>query len=224
MAQSSTIYVFTVRLADADRGVYETLNLRLAQHPSESPEYLVTRLLAYCLEYVEGIAFSKGLSDTDEPAITVRDLTGALQAWIEIGAPEAARLHKASKSARRVAVYPHRDTAPWLARLAGERIHRASLILRSQSTRCTCRWARRRCRVPWRCGAWKIECRASVAYRERRHLRILELDLEHAGKRRSDLAHVDLAHRMAGRDTRANHEKCRAHFRSLRQIAVRAQI
>jgi uncharacterized protein YaeQ len=128
MALSSTVYVFTVRLADADRGVYETLNLRLAQHPSESPEYFVTRLLAYCLEYREGIAFSKGLSATEEPAITVRDLTGTLQAWIEVGVPEAARLHKASKSAPRVAIYPHRDTAPWLARLAGERIHRASGI------------------------------------------------------------------------------------------------
>ncbi len=128
MALSSTVYVFTVRLADADRGVYETLNLRLAQHPSESPEYFVTRLLAYCLEYREGIAFSKGLSDTEEPAITVRDLTGMLQAWIEVGVPEAARLHKASKSAPTVAIYPHRDTAPWLARLAGERIHRASSI------------------------------------------------------------------------------------------------
>jgi uncharacterized protein YaeQ len=128
MAQSSTIYVFTVRLADADRGVYETLNLRLAQHPSESPEYLVTRLLAYCLEYGEGIAFSKGLSDTEEPAITVRDLTGALQSWIEVGTPEAARLHKASKAARRVVIYAHRDVAPWLARLAAERIHRAEAI------------------------------------------------------------------------------------------------
>ena len=124
MAQSSTIYVFTVRLADADRGVYETLTLRLAQHPSESPEYLVTRLLAYCLEYGEGIAFSKGLSDTEEPAITVRDLTGALQTWIEVGTPEAARLHKA----RRVVIYAHRDVGPWLARLAGERIHRAEAI------------------------------------------------------------------------------------------------
>jgi uncharacterized protein YaeQ len=66
-----------------DRGVYETLELRLARHPSESPEYLVTRLLAYCLEYTEGIAFSKGLSDPDEPAIVVRDLTGALRAWIK---------------------------------------------------------------------------------------------------------------------------------------------
>jgi uncharacterized protein YaeQ len=128
MALSATIYVFTVRLADADRGVYETLMLRMARHPSESAEYLLTRLLAYCLEYTEGIAFSKGLSDPDEPAIAVRDLTGALQTWIDIGTPEAARLHKASKAARRVAVYAHRDVESWLARLQGERIHRADAL------------------------------------------------------------------------------------------------
>ena len=100
MALGATVHVFTVRLSHVDRGVYETLELRLARHPSESAEYLVTRLLAYCLEYTEGIAFSKGLSDPDEPAIIVRDLTGALHGWIEIGAPEAARLHRAAKAAR----------------------------------------------------------------------------------------------------------------------------
>ena len=128
MALNSTMYVFTVRLADADRAVYERLVLRVAQHPSETPEYLIARVLAYCLEYAEGIAFSKGLSDPEEPAILVRDLTGALQAWIEVGMPEAARLHKAGKAARRVVVYAHRDVEPWLARLAGERIHRAEGI------------------------------------------------------------------------------------------------
>jgi uncharacterized protein YaeQ len=122
------MYVFTVRLADADRSVYESLTLRVAQHPSETLEYLVTRVLAYCLEYTEGIAFSKGLSEPEEPAIAVRDLTGALQTWIDIGAPEAARLHKASKAARRVAVYAHRDVAPWFARIAGDRIHRSEAI------------------------------------------------------------------------------------------------
>jgi uncharacterized protein YaeQ len=122
------MYVFTVRLADADRSVYETLTLRVAQHPSETLEYLVTRVLAYCLEYTEGIAFSKGLSDPDEPAIAVRDLTGILQTWIDVGTPEAARLHKASKSSRRVAVYAHRDVAPWFARIAGDRIHRSEAI------------------------------------------------------------------------------------------------
>lgn len=128
MALGATVHSITVRLSHVDRGIYETLDLRLARHPSESAEYLVTRLLAYCLEFTEGIAFSKGLSDPDEPAIVVRDLTGALQGWIEIGAPEAARLHKGAKAAGYVAVYPTRDVTPWLARLAGERIHRAEQI------------------------------------------------------------------------------------------------
>jgi uncharacterized protein YaeQ len=128
MALSATIHVFSIQLSHVDRGIYETLDLRLARHPSESAEYLVTRLLAYCLEYTEGIAFSKGLSDPDEPAIVVRDLTGVLRGWIEIGLPEAPRLHKAAKAADRVVVYPTRDTTPWLARLAGERIHRSEEI------------------------------------------------------------------------------------------------
>ena len=128
MALGATMYVFQVRLADADRGVYETLTIRAARHPSETAEYLVTRLLAYCLEYTEGIAFSKGLSDPDEPAISVRDLTGVLQAWIDIGAPDATRLHKAAKAASNVAVYVHRDPDQLLSRLAGERIHRADAL------------------------------------------------------------------------------------------------
>ena len=128
MAQGATMYVFEVRLADADRAVNETLTIRAARHPSETAEYLLTRLLAYCLEYTEGIAFSKGLSDPDEPAIAVRDLTGVLQSWIEIGAPDADRLHKAAKAAPNVAVYTHRGLDALLARLAGERIHRAAEI------------------------------------------------------------------------------------------------
>ncbi|MGL6224245.1 MAG: YaeQ family protein [Steroidobacteraceae bacterium] len=128
MALGATMYVFEVRLNDADRGVYETLTLRVARHPSETAEYLVTRLLAYCLEYTEGIEFSKGLSDVEEPAITVRDLTGALRCWIEVGAPDALRLHKAAKAAPNVAWYVHRDVDALLARLAGERIHRAEAL------------------------------------------------------------------------------------------------
>jgi uncharacterized protein YaeQ len=111
------MYVFDVRLADADRAVNESLTIRAAQHPSETAEYLVTRLLAYCLEYREGIAFSKGLSDPDEPAIVVRDLTGVLQAWIEVGAPDAERLHRAAKAAPDVAVYAHRGLDSLMARL-----------------------------------------------------------------------------------------------------------
>ena len=122
------MYVFDVRLADADRAVNESLTIRAARHPSETAEYLLTRLLAYCLEYTEGIAFSKGLSDPDEPAIVVRDLSGVLQAWIEVGAPGADRLHRAAKAAPSVTVYAHRGLDSLLTRLAGEKIHRAGEI------------------------------------------------------------------------------------------------
>src|SRR5437016_5305890 len=128
MALTATIYNLEIDLADSDRGVYESLALRVAQHPSESPEYLVTRVLAYALEYAEGIEFSRGVSDPDEPTISVRDLTGALKVWIEIGSPDAARLHKASKAAPRVVVYTHKDPAQLVARLKGERIHRADAV------------------------------------------------------------------------------------------------
>ena len=129
MALGATVYNFDIDLADSDRGVYETLGLRVARHPSESDEYLITRVLAFCLEYGDGIAFSPGgLSDPDEPPIAVRDLTGALVAWIDIGTPDAARLHRASKAASRVAVYVHKDPAQWLRSLAGARIHRADAL------------------------------------------------------------------------------------------------
>src|SRR6187401_3809618 len=107
MALPATIYNFDIELADSDRGVYESLALRVARHPSESEEYLVARLLAYLLEFTEGIEFSRGVSTPDEPAIAVRDLTGAITKWIDVGTPDAARLHKASKLAGRVAVYTH---------------------------------------------------------------------------------------------------------------------
>jgi uncharacterized protein YaeQ len=125
MALSATIYNFTIQLADVDRAVYETLSLKVARHPSETPEYLVTRVLAYCLEFTEGISFSRGLSAPEDPAIAVRDLTGVIQAWIEVGSPDAARLHKASKAAARVALYIHKAPVLMLRQLAGEKIHRA---------------------------------------------------------------------------------------------------
>ena len=128
MALTATMYSFDVALSHIDRGVYETLVIKAAQHPSESDEFLATRVLAYCLEYVEGIAFSKGLSEPDEPAITVRDLTGALKSWIEVGSPDAARLHKASKASPRVAVYTHKDPRLFLRAYEGEKIHRAESL------------------------------------------------------------------------------------------------
>ena len=128
LAQTATVYNVTIDLSDLDRGVYETLELRVARHPSETAEYMLVRLLAYCLEYQEGIALTEGLSSGDEPALVVRDLTGRLTAWIEVGLPDAARLHRGSKLAGRAAVYTHRDARQLLSQLAGAKIHRASEI------------------------------------------------------------------------------------------------
>jgi uncharacterized protein YaeQ len=128
MALGDTIYVFDIELANSDSNIYESLNLRVARHPSETAERMLTRVLAYCLEYTEGIALTNGISEPDAPAIAIRDLTGALRVWIDVGAPEAARLHRASKAAQRVAVYTHKDAAQLAARLAGERIHRLDAL------------------------------------------------------------------------------------------------
>jgi uncharacterized protein YaeQ len=128
VALGATIHVFNIDLADSDRGVYQPLELRVARHPSETAEYFLTRILAYCFEYTEGIVFSNGLFEPDEPTIAVRDLTGVLRVWIEVGAPEAARLHRASKAAPRVAVYTHKDAGQLAARLSVERIHRVEAL------------------------------------------------------------------------------------------------
>ena len=128
MALGATIYNFDIDLSDTDRHVYQSLALRVARHPSESEEYLVARVLAYLLEFADGIEFSRGVSEPDEPTIAVRDLTGAITTWIEIGTPDAARLHKASKTAGRVAVYTHKDPRQFLKQLAGERIHRGEAL------------------------------------------------------------------------------------------------
>jgi uncharacterized protein YaeQ len=128
LSLNATIYTFDITLNDTDRGVYETVSFRIARHPSETEEFLLTRVLAYCLEYTEGIEFSKGLSEPDAPAIAVRDLTGLLSTWIDIGTPEATRLHKASKLARRVVVYAHRDVRLFLDRLQAEPLHRKEAL------------------------------------------------------------------------------------------------
>ena len=128
MAVGATMYVFTVELADSDRGLYETLEIRAAQHPSEAAEYFLTRVLAYCLEHQEGIAFSKGLADRDEPTLFARDLTGALTLWVEIGTPGAERLHQASKASPRVIIYCHKDAQLLASKLSEAVIYQAEKI------------------------------------------------------------------------------------------------
>lgn len=129
MALQATVYHLQIELSDVDRGVYQALDLRIARHPSESMPYLLTRTIAYALLYEEGIAFSKGgLSSSDEPPITVRDLQGNLRVWVEVGTPSADRLHKASKAAPRVVVFTQHDPRLLLKEAATRPIHKAAQI------------------------------------------------------------------------------------------------
>lgn len=129
MAAQATIHRFVIQLSDVDRQVYEALDLRVARHPSESVRYLLTRTLAYALSYEEGIAFSKGgLSQAEEPPIAVRDATGVLRVFIDVGSPSAERLHKASKAADRVVVYTYADLALLQREAASKAIHKVESI------------------------------------------------------------------------------------------------
>jgi uncharacterized protein YaeQ len=129
MALPATMRRFEISLADSDREIYESLELRVAQHPSESERYLVARVLARALEHAEGLDFSKGgVSDDAEPALIRRDLRGDLLAWIEIGSPTPDRLHKATKLAPRVVVYTWRAPGELAAAIAERGVHRADRI------------------------------------------------------------------------------------------------
>lgn len=110
MAQPSTLYRFRIDLSDIDRGVYETLDFRVAQHPSETLIYLMTRVLAYALNFGDGVVFAPGgLSDPDSPCIHALSEHGKALLWIEIGNPSVRKLHKASKASDLVKVYTYKN-------------------------------------------------------------------------------------------------------------------
>jgi uncharacterized protein YaeQ len=128
VALQATLYHLRIELSDVDRGVYESLDLRVARHPSESMPYLLTRVLAYALLYEEGIAFGKGLSASEEPALWIKDLQGNVRAWIDVGTPSAERLHKASKAAPRVVVYTQHDPRLLVEEARSRAIHKVEQI------------------------------------------------------------------------------------------------
>jgi uncharacterized protein YaeQ len=128
MALTATVYNLQIDLADVDRGVYEKLDLRVARQPSETIEYMMMRVLAYCLEFGEGISMTEGVAAGDEPAVLFRDLTGRITGWIEVGMPDPSRVHRGHKLAGRAAVYTHRDVRKLLAAMASAGIHRVEEI------------------------------------------------------------------------------------------------
>jgi uncharacterized protein YaeQ len=129
MALTATIHNFDVNLSNVDKSVYETLSFKVAQHPTETLEYMMSRVLAYCLEYEEGIAFGKGIGQADEPPVWAKDPTGAITLWVEVGLPDADSLHRASKASPRLVIYTHRDPQLVKRNVAGKGVHHAEDVL-----------------------------------------------------------------------------------------------
>ena len=114
MASNSKICKLKISLSDIDRNHYDSLNLTVAQHPSETTERMMVRVLAYCINAQEGLEFTKGLSAVDEPDIWARSLDDQLLLWIDVGEPSLERVKKASRIAREVKVYCfNRKSKPW---------------------------------------------------------------------------------------------------------------
>ncbi len=123
------LYRFNLEVSDIDRGVYETLNFRVAQHPSETAPYLLSRVLAYALSYQEGLEFTPGgLADPDSPALWARPDPHSIDLWIEIGNPSARKLHKAGKLSKRVIVYTYKSADVLIEDIKGNDVHRAEDI------------------------------------------------------------------------------------------------
>lgn len=125
---TATLYKFEIEFSDIDAGVYETLNLRVAQHPSEDEERLVVRVLARTLRHEEGLEFGRGLSTTEDAELWSRTPTGEIATWIEVGQPSADRLHRASKAAEQLIVVTHKSETALKKEWSVRRIHRAEDI------------------------------------------------------------------------------------------------
>jgi len=121
VAIKPTIYKLRISLSDPNRNYYDTLNLTLAQHPSETLERMMMRALAYCINAQENLVFTKGLSDVDEPDIWVRTMDDQTSLWIEVGEPSADRIKKASQLAQSVRIYCFNSKADvWWQQISGK--------------------------------------------------------------------------------------------------------
>ncbi|GAB1256617.1 YaeQ family protein [Aurantivibrio plasticivorans] len=105
MALKPTIYKTHIDLSDMDREVYNSFNLTLAQHPSETIERMMVRVIAYCLNAHDGLQFTKGLSTPDEPDIWLKANDGLMTLWIDVGEPLPERIKKATRVATSVKIY-----------------------------------------------------------------------------------------------------------------------
>jgi uncharacterized protein YaeQ len=138
MVLNATIFKADLQISDMDRHYYQSHGLTLARHPSETDERMMVRLLAFARHAHEALAFAKGLSDTDEPDLWQKDLTGAIELWIEVGQPDEKRILKACGRATQVVLYTYGHAAEiWWKQIASRltRLRNLTVInLESAST------------------------------------------------------------------------------------------
>jgi uncharacterized protein YaeQ len=122
MALKATIFKAELQIADMDRNYYHEHALTVARHPSETDERMMVRLLAFALHASEMLSFGKGLSTDDEPDLWQRDLTGAIELWIDVGQPDEKRIRRACGRARQVYVYSYggHGAAIWWDQIASK--------------------------------------------------------------------------------------------------------
>jgi len=126
MALKAIIYKAELQIADIDRNYYRDHVLTIARHPSETDERMMVRLLAFALHASDALAFGKGLSTDDEPDLWRKDLTGAIELWVDVGQPDEKRIRRACGRAREVVVYSYGGpgAAVWWSQI-GARLERA---------------------------------------------------------------------------------------------------
>jgi uncharacterized protein YaeQ len=125
MALKATIFKASLQVSDMDRNYYGAHSLTLARHPSETDERMMMRVLAFALNAHEHLAFGKGLSDTEEPDLWQKDLTGSIVHWIDVGQPDEKRLIRASGKANWVMVYTYGNRADTWWNSTADRLARA---------------------------------------------------------------------------------------------------
>lgn len=133
MVLKATVFKAELQVADMDRGYYGSHSVTLARHPSETDERMMVRLLAFALHAHEHLAFGRGLSSDDEPDIWRKDLTGAIDLWIDVGLPDERRIRRACGRAREVVVYSYGGRAAelWWNQAEGDFARNANLTVRS---------------------------------------------------------------------------------------------
>jgi uncharacterized protein YaeQ len=128
MAAGTTLFRLNVELSNVDRGQYESLELRVAQHPSEDLARVVSRVLAYCLAYDAELVWGPGLDEAEAPALHIKGPAGNFEHWLDVGVPAAERMHRASKAATRLTVVSHKGPEGLARERDKRQIHRAEHI------------------------------------------------------------------------------------------------